>query len=68
MPRAIKLPGKKQEFVMLEDLIASHLPMLFPGVQILGAYLFRVIRDADIEIRELEAPDLIATIGPSGLS
>jgi polyphosphate kinase len=62
MPRAIKMPGKKQEFVLLEDLIASHLPMLFPGVQILGAYLFRVIRDADIEIRELEAPDLIATI------
>jgi polyphosphate kinase len=62
VPRAVRLPGRKHEFVLLEDLIANHLTYLFPGVKVMGAYLFRVIRDADIEIRELEAADLISSI------
>lgn len=62
VPRAVRLPGKKHEFVLLEDVIAAHLSDLFPGVKQVGAYRFRVVRDADIEIRELEAADLIASI------
>ncbi|MFZ4507822.1 MAG: polyphosphate kinase 1 [Fimbriimonas sp.] len=62
LPRFIKVPGRRLEFVLLEDLIAHHLQSLFPGVTILGSYTFRVIRDADIEIRELEAPDLVSGI------
>lgn len=62
VPRAIRLPGKKDEFVLLDDVIAAHLNKLFPGVNQLGAYRFRVIRDADTEIKELEAADLIASI------
>lgn len=61
-PRAIKLPRKKYEYILLEDLIAANLDALFPGVTIVGAYRFRVVRDADIEIRELDAADLITTI------
>lgn len=62
IPRLIKLPGRKLEYVLLEDVISHNLPMLFPGVEILGSYCFRVVRDADIEIRELEASDLITNI------
>jgi polyphosphate kinase len=62
VPRLIRLAGRGTEFVFLEEVIAANLPALFPGVQILGSYLFRVIRDADVEIRELEAADLITTI------
>ncbi len=62
LPRAVSLPRKKHEFVLLEDIIAANLSMLFPGVSVQGAHLFRVLRDADIEIRELEAADLITTI------
>lgn len=62
LPRAVKLPRKKHEFVLLEDIIAANLSLLFPGVSVQGAHLFRVLRDADIEIRELEAADLITTI------
>jgi polyphosphate kinase len=62
IPRLIKLPGRKLEYVLLEDVISENLGMLFPGVQIVGAHVFRVIRDADIEIRELEAADLITNI------
>lgn len=61
-PRAIRLPRKKNDFILLEDLIAANLDALFPGVKIVGSYRFRVVRDADIEIRELDAADLITTI------
>ncbi len=62
LPRAIPLAGKKFEFVLLEEVMAANLQALFPGVSIRGSYRFRVLRDADIEIRELEAADLIASI------
>jgi polyphosphate kinase len=62
IPRAVKLSGRGNEFVLLEEVISANLPALFPGVQIVGSHLFRVIRDADVEIRELEAADLITSI------
>lgn len=49
-------------FVWLEQLVASHLDDLFPGMEVRGAHAFRVIRDADIEIQELEAADLLETM------
>lgn len=62
IPRLFRLSARKHEYVLLEDIIKSNLPMLFPGVEILGANRFRVIRDADVEIKELEAADLVSTI------
>ena len=62
IPRLVRIGKRKNEFVLLEDLISHNIQGLFPGVEILGAHCFRVIRDADVEIRELEAADLIATI------
>jgi len=62
VPRALRVHRRKTEFIFSEDLIRNNLQNLFPGVTILGAYRFRVIRDADIEIRELEAEDLIDSI------
>jgi polyphosphate kinase len=49
-------------FVWLEDVISANLGLLFPGYEILEAYTFRVIRDADFEIQEDEASDLLETI------
>jgi polyphosphate kinase len=49
-------------FVWLEQLVAAHMDDLFPGMTILGTHAFRVIRDADIEIQELEAADLLETM------
>ncbi|MCX7799661.1 MAG: polyphosphate kinase 1 [Fimbriimonadales bacterium] len=63
--RFVRIPGKRFEFVPLEELIAAHLNRLFPGVEVVGSYPFRVLRDADIEIRELDAPDLISSIQES---
>jgi polyphosphate kinase len=49
-------------FVWLEEVIAANLGLLFPGYEILESYTFRVIRDADFEIQEDEASDLLETI------
>ena len=48
--------------VWLEDVIAGNLGLLFPGYEIAETYPFQVIRDADMEIQEDEAPDLLETI------
>ncbi len=72
-PRLIELPadpdGKdisgRQEFIFLEDLIADNLDLLFPGMEIVAAYPFRVTRDADIEIEEDEADDLLSAVEQS---
>ena len=52
-------------FVWLEHVIAANLEALFPGMQILASYPFRVIRDADMAIQELEAYDLLETMEES---
>jgi polyphosphate kinase len=58
----IQLPKGQTVFVWLEDVIATNIQKLFPDVEIQAVYPFRVIRDADIEIEEDEAGDLLETI------
>jgi len=57
--------GRDYHFVMLEDLIGDNLDLLFPGMDVEAAYPFRVTRDADFEIEEDEASDLLTTIEES---
>ena len=52
-------------FVWLEQLIVANLNALFPGMQVVEAHPFRVTRDADIVIQELEASDLLESIEES---
>src|SRR6516164_624612 len=49
-------------FVWLEDVIAANLRLLFPGLKIIEAHPFRVNRDAEVAIKELESDDLLETI------
>ncbi|MBE0669184.1 MAG: polyphosphate kinase 1 [Anaerolineales bacterium] len=49
-------------FVWIEQLIAENLKVLFPGMEVVSAHPFRIVRDADIEIQELEADDLLETM------
>jgi polyphosphate kinase len=49
-------------FVWLEQVIAANLTELFPGMEVISAHPFRIVRDADIEIQELEADDLLETM------
>ncbi len=55
------VPGERS-FVLLEDLIAHHLDGLFPGMHVRDSYLFRVTRDADLDLQEDEADDLLRAI------
>lgn len=55
-------PERQYCFVWLEQVIAAHLPALFPGFEVVEAYPFRVTRNADMEIEEDEADDLLSTI------
>lgn len=61
LPRLIPIEDGKR-FILLEDLIVGNLPLLFPNVETSECHLFRVTRDADIEIREDEAGDLLRTV------
>lgn len=70
LPRLVEIPAtggdtKEFRFVWLEDLISENLGMLFSGMAVKESYAFRVTRNADIEIEEDEAEDLIRSIAES---
>ena len=54
--------GSRYDFLPLEQLIASNLESLFPGMEILACSPFRVTRDMDIDILEDEAHDLLSVV------
>ncbi len=54
--------GKAFKFAWLEQLIAANLGLLFPGMEIVESSPFRVTRDAEVAIQELESDDLLETI------
>jgi len=58
--RFVRLPTVEGQirFVMLEDLVGMFMQRLFPGFQVQGSGLFRLIRDTDVEFEE-EAEDLV---------
>ena len=76
-PRLVRVPGEDvvsesdqlgltgssaDNFVWIEEVVSANLNLLFPGITITAAYLFRITRDADFEIEEDEAADLLASI------
>ncbi len=64
LPRFIDLPGSTglTRLVPLESVVAARLDRLFPGVEVLDHHTFRVTRNADFEIEEEEAEDLLVAI------
>jgi polyphosphate kinase len=63
LTRWMPVPGRTHEFVPLEHVIGENLEALFPGMEILGWYAFRVTRYSDLEFTNLEEPeDMLATI------
>jgi polyphosphate kinase len=62
VPRLVPVNKSGTRFVLLEELIEAHSDSLFPGMDIGKCHRFRVTRDADIEIREDEAEDLLRVL------
>ncbi len=68
LPRLVRVPtehateGGRADFVLLDELIAGNMDVLFPGFHCTGAWAFRVIRNFDLSIDEEEAEDLLETM------
>ena len=70
LPRFVRVPVAPEQaeapevfaFVWIEQVIAANLSMLFPGFDVWESYPFRVLRDADIELQEDDASDLLEYI------
>ncbi len=60
LPRLLPI-GRRGRFVPLEQVLAHYLPRLFPGMDVLERSLFRVTRDADLEVSD-EADDLLEAV------
>ncbi len=64
LPRfvSLKQPGSEPALLVpLEDVIANHLDALFPGMEIADYDVFRVTRDADLEVSD-DAADLLQAV------
>jgi polyphosphate kinase len=64
LPRfvTLKQPGPEPALLVpLEDVIANHLDALFPGMEIADYDVFRVTRDADLEVSD-DAADLLQAV------
>jgi polyphosphate kinase len=59
VPRLVRVAGDEVKYIFLEDLIAANLDSLFPRMLAGMPHQFRVTRDADVEVREDEAKDLL---------
>jgi polyphosphate kinase len=62
VPRLVPVGSSGSRFVLLEELIKANIQALFPRMDPGPCHMFRVTRDADIEIREEEAEDLLRSI------
>ena len=62
VPRLVPVGLSRMKYILQEDLIEANIQKLFPGMIPGQCRRFRVTRDADIEIREEEASDLLSLI------
>ena len=62
VPRLVPAGSSGTRFVLLEEIIEANIQTLFPAMNPGQCHRFRVTRDADIELREEEAQDLLSSI------
>ena len=65
LPRFVRIGDadlNSLRFITLEDLIAHHLHVLFPGMEIMEHHVFRVTRNEDVVIEEDETENLIQVL------
>lgn len=57
--RLLPIPNTPGEYLILDDLILQNAGSLFSGIDILGAWTFRVTRNTDLSLEEREAENLL---------
>lgn len=63
LPRLLRIPTDHgHAFILLEELIRQNLPLLFKGYKIRTEFLFRITRNADFDLDEEGAEDLLIEI------
>lgn len=64
LPRFVPLKSSKNadRFVLLEDIVALHLPKLFAGSEVIDSFPIRVTRDSELEIDDEDAEDLLKVV------
>src|SRR5829696_6955761 len=64
VPRFVDVKDQRADsaFLPMEELIAAHLEMLFPGMEVVEHHLFRVTRNTDIEVEEDRDEDLLQAL------
>ncbi len=62
IPRLIPINNEETKFALLGELVAANVRHLFPNMKPNKCYLFRLTRDADLELRDDEAGDLLRTM------
>lgn len=66
IPRFVRVPSSKgEQYVLLEDILERHISSLFPGLDVVGAYMFRVTRNADVKVTIDEACDFMTAVEES---
>jgi len=62
-PRLVQIPADSgTQFIYLEEILRKNLPVLFKGYQITATFLFRITRNADFDLDEEGAEDLLMEI------
>jgi len=54
--------GDDRRYIPLEQVITANVSELFPGMEVLNVYTFRITRNADLELEEEESEDLLASM------
>jgi polyphosphate kinase len=62
LPRWVPVNARPFHFVPLEQVIGANLSALFPGMEVVAWYVFRITRYSDLDIPIEEPEDLLATI------
>lgn len=62
VPRFLPVGSDQSKFVLIEEVTAANVRLFAPEADATQCYFFRITRDADIEIREAEAQDLLETM------
>ncbi len=64
LPRIVRLPVQDghRAYVFTADVVQANLQALFPGLKVLHTSTFRVTRDGNLEVDEMQATDLMSSI------
>ncbi|MGY5318061.1 RNA degradosome polyphosphate kinase [Neomicrococcus lactis] len=61
-PGSRTAPTREVSLISLEDVISEHLDNLFPGMEVVENYSFRVTRNEDLEVEEDDAENLLQAL------